>query len=87
MREELPGEKVASDGLLKYIRFLIAREGVHQWREASQVALVVKILLASEGDLRALDSILGREDPIEAGWQPTPILLPGESHGQRSLVG
>ena len=20
-------------------------------------------------------------------WQPTPILLPGESHGQRSLVG
>ena len=30
MREELPGEKVASDGLLKYIRFLIARDGVHQ---------------------------------------------------------
>ena len=20
-------------------------------------------------------------------WQPTPVLLPGESHGQRSLVG
>ena len=21
------------------------------------------------------------------GWQPTPVLLPGESHGGRSLVG
>ena len=20
-------------------------------------------------------------------WQPTPVFLPGESHGQRSLVG
>ena len=20
-------------------------------------------------------------------WQPTPVLLPGESHGQRSLAG
>ena len=20
-------------------------------------------------------------------WQPTPVLLPGKSHGQRSLVG
>ena len=30
---------------------------------------------------------LGREDPLEKGWQPTPVFLPGESHGQRSLVG
>ena len=21
------------------------------------------------------------------GWQPTPVFLPGESHGQRSLAG
>ena len=29
---------------------------------------------------------LGR--PLEEGkWQPTPVFLPGESHGQRSLVG
>ena len=25
--------------------------------------------------------------PWRRTWQPTPILLPGESHGQRSLVG
>ena len=23
----------------------------------------------------------------EGKWQPTPVLLPGESHGGRSLVG
>ena len=25
--------------------------------------------------------------PGEGKWQPTPLLLPGKSHGQRSLVG
>ena len=31
---------------------------------------------------------LGWEDPPEGrAWQPTPIFLPGEFHGQRSLVG
>jgi len=30
---------------------------------------------------------LGWEDPLEEGIQPTPIFLPGESHGQRSLEG
>ena len=27
------------------------------------------------------------EDPLEEGMQPTPVFLPGEFHGQRSLVG
>ena len=30
---------------------------------------------------------LGWEDHLERKWQPTPVLLPGKSHGQRSLVG
>ena len=30
---------------------------------------------------------LGREDPWRRKWQPTPVSLPGESHGRRSLVG
>jgi len=25
--------------------------------------------------------------PGEEKWQPTPVFLPGKSHGQRSLVG
>ena len=28
-----------------------------------------------------------RKIPWRGAWQPTPVLLPGESHGQRSLVG
>ena len=28
------------------------------------------------------------EDPLESEkWQPIPLFLPGESHGQRSLAG
>ena len=30
---------------------------------------------------------LGWEDPLEEGWQPTPVHLPGESHGQKILMG
>ena len=30
---------------------------------------------------------LGQEDPLEEEWQPTPVILPGEFHGQRSLAG
>ena len=30
---------------------------------------------------------LGWEDPRRRKWQPTPVFLPGKSHGQRSLVG
>ena len=30
---------------------------------------------------------LGQEDPLEKDWQPNPVFLPGESHGERSLVG
>ena len=29
----------------------------------------------------------GQEDPLEEGMAPTPVFLPGESHGQRNLVG
>ena len=29
---------------------------------------------------------LGQEDPLEKETATTPVLLPGKSHGQRSLV-
>ena len=31
--------------------------------------------------------IPGLEDPLEEGMATPPVFLPGESHGQRSLVG
>ena len=30
---------------------------------------------------------LDQEDPWRRAWEPTPVSLPGESHGQRSLAG
>jgi len=30
---------------------------------------------------------LGWEDPLEKEMEPTPVFLPGKSHGQRSLAG
>ena len=50
----------------------------------SQVMLVVKNLPANAGDLR--DSWV-RKIPWRRAQQPTPVFLPGESHGQRSLAG
>ena len=51
---------------------------------ASLVAQWVKNLPA-EQEIRVRS--LGWEDPLERKWQPTPVSLPGKSHGQRSLVG
>ena len=53
----------------------------------SQVVPVVKNLPANAGDIRDVGLILGWEDPWRRKWQPTPVSLPGESHGQRSLAG
>ena len=49
--------------------------------------LVVKGLPASAEDVRDAGSAPGWEDPLEQESAPTPVLLPGESHGQKSLVG
>ena len=61
------------------------------------MALVVKNLPASERDIRDIQKkkrereifilSLDQENPLEKGRQPTPVLLPAECHGQRSLVG
>ena len=52
---------------------------------ASQMALVIKSLLANARDIGDVGLI--RKIPWRRAWQPTPVFLPGESHGQRSLAG
>jgi len=56
----------------------------YEW--ASQSELVVKNLPTNAEDIR---DRLGRfgKIPWRRAWQPTPVCLPGESHGQRNLVG
>ena len=48
---------------------------------------VVKNLPASAGDMRCGFNFQIRKIPWRRKWQPTPIILPKESHGQRSLAG
>ena len=70
--------------------------------QASQVAPVVKNLPANAGDAREVgltpirkippekySSLHSRSplDPMGIPQIPTPVFLPGKSHGQRSLAG
>ena len=48
---------------------------------------MVKNLLANVGDMRFGFHLWAREIPQRRAWQLTPVFLPEESHGQRSLIG
>ena len=61
--------------------------GLHSTLRASQMELVVKNLPTNAGDFNDMVQVLGQEDPWRRAWQPSPVLLPGESHLQRSLAG
>ena len=50
------------------------------------MVLTVKNLPANAENIRDTGSIPGLGGSPGA-WQPTPVFLPGESHGQRGLVG
>ena len=52
-------------------------KGIHWWLRGSRVCLQCG---RPEFDPR------GGEDPWRRKWQPTPVFLPGKSHGLRSLV-
>ena len=55
---------------------------------ASQVALIVKNPAASAGDIRDMGSIPGSgRYPVGGHDNPLQYSWPGESHGERSLVG
>ena len=62
-----------------YIRVLL--------HSASQVELVVKNPPAKARDRRHGFDLWFGKSPWRRAWQPTPVFLPGESCGQRSLVG
>ena len=48
---------------------------------------MVKNLPANAGDVKDSDSVPGSgRFPWRRKWQPIPVFLPGESHGQRSLA-
>ena len=48
---------------------------------------VIKNLSVNAGDARHANCIPGSGRSPGRKWQPTQVVLPGESHGQRSLMG
>ena len=54
---------------------------------ASQVVLVIKDPPANAGDMRREFHPQIWKIPWKRAWQSTPVFLPRESHGQRSLTG
>ena len=61
---------------------------VYRYIWASQVALVIKNLPFNGGDVRdaGFDPWVGKI-PWRRARQPTPVFLPGKSHGKWSLAG
>ena len=43
----------------------------------------ISVVKNQPADIGDEGSVPGLEDPWRRAWQPTPVLLPGESHGQR----
>ena len=56
---------------------------MYTYRASITVQKIKNLPATQETQVRAL----GREDPQEEEMQSTPAFLPGESQGQRSLVG
>ena len=50
------------------------------------MAIVVKNPPANARDIRNVNPWVGKI-PWKRAWQPTPVFLSGESHGERSLAG
>ena len=61
-------------------KILLAYSGLPRWHWCKEPTCQCR-------SLKDKVQSLGWEDPLEKGMQPTPVFLPGESHGQRSLVG
>ena len=58
-----------------------------EWREILRISLEAQILKNPPAMQDIWVPFLSQEDPLEEEMQPTPVSLPGEARGQRSLAG
>ena len=63
-----------------WVGFLFVKIGLPRWLSSKESTCNAG---ATEDRVRSL----GQEDPWRRAWQPTPVFLSGEFHGQRSLAG
>jgi len=61
-----------------YLRKVTINLGLPGWLRGSSVCMQCR--------RPGFDPWVGKI-PLRRQWQPTPVFLPGESHGRRSLVG
>ena len=62
---------------LGVVNLALQNWGFPQWLEVKNLPALQKAWVQS----------LSQEDPWRRAWQPTPLFLPRESHGHRSLAG
>ena len=80
----VPPDEFPISSLKKQFANMIHIYHVYLW--ASLVAQMVKNLPAMQGEIPG-SGLWVRKIPWRREWQPTPVFLPGELHGQRSLAG
>ena len=61
--------------------------GLIPGRGTKGASLVIQMVKSLPAVRETCVPSLSREGPLRREWLPTPGFLPGESHGQRSLVG
>jgi len=66
---------------------LLGKCPTETWVHAHQTSLVAQSVKNPPAMQETRVRSLGQEDLLEKEWQPTPVFLPGESHGQRSVAG
>ena len=54
--------------------------------KTNRASLVAQVVKNPECESCGFDPWI-RKIPCRTAWQPIPVFLPGESHGQRSLLG
>ena len=63
------------------------REHIAYTKEGSSDSKASAYSAGDPGLIPGSGRSLGQKDPPRRNWQPTPVALPGKSHGQSSLVG
>ena len=70
-----------------FLQGLCSGRGSSTWPSLCMASLVAQMAKSPPAVQETRLWSLGREDPLEKEWLPSPVFLPGEFHGQRSWAG
>ena len=84
---QLDSLPVVYSGKELYHAFIIIISCIHSYFAPFCAIMLCKASLVVQMVKRPRFDSWVRKIPWKREWKPTPVFLPGESHGQRSLVG